>query len=140
MSTHFLIYRAPTSVAQSLGVDTTDGLVGWPRGVEGLPLDVDAEEAVAAIRSLPGMYWEPDGSLAWSGMHTNGERWELTGLFYEQGDRLWYGDLHGRCPAERWSELLSCFSPLTIAALVVDSEPRLLRADQLCRLWWPDLA
>jgi hypothetical protein len=70
------------------------------------PLPVTFEEAEIALRRLPRLFFEPDGSFGW--FSAPGEpRWDLGGMLYDRGDRVMYAELTGACPAHEFRQLLA---------------------------------
>jgi hypothetical protein len=68
------------------------------------PLPVTFEEAEAALRRLPRLYFEPDGSFGW--FSAPGEpRWEIGGMLYDRGDQVMYAEVTGACPAAEFHQL-----------------------------------
>jgi hypothetical protein len=66
------------------------------------------EEAADALKTLPRMLFEPDGSWIWSG-GVGRDRWQVDGPLFDFYDRLHRVELHGECPPESLDRLLSCF-------------------------------
>lgn len=66
------------------------------------------EQVCAALEELDRMFVEPDGSLVWSGAHDNA-RWQLEGMLYDEGGKLLYAELWGRCPPAQFDQLLHVF-------------------------------
>lgn len=64
--------------------------------------------SLVQLQQLPRMFIEPDGSFVWTG-EADGQRWQVDGNLIDRGDVLAYVDLAGRCPAERFDELLRAF-------------------------------
>jgi len=53
-----------------------------------------------SLAQLPRLYFEPDGSLVWSG-----QDWQIDGMLYDRDGVVQYADLKGYAPHDRWSEL-----------------------------------
>jgi hypothetical protein len=66
------------------------------------------EEAADALKPLPRMLFEPDGSWIWSGGEGR-DRWQVDGHLFDFSNRLHRVELHGECPPESLDRLLSCF-------------------------------
>lgn len=70
-----------------------------------LPLSVTFEEVAAALKALPRLYFEPDGSFVWVSddpLHP----WQLDGQLQDQGDRLDHVVIKGTCSPEAFRQLL----------------------------------
>ena len=72
----------------------------------GAPLTVTFDAALAALESLPRMFIEPDGSFVWRGTTADGSTWQLDGNLIDRGEVLDRVDLHGRCPRDKFDDLL----------------------------------
>ena len=70
------------------------------------PLSVTFEYALAALELLPRLFIEPDGSFVWTGTAEDGQPWQIDGNLIDQGDRLAYVELKGRCPEAQLDLLL----------------------------------
>lgn len=60
---------------------------------EGRPLGRSLEEIAPPMTSLPGLFFEWDGSLTWA---NQAEGWQIDGTVYDDGKQVQYVDLHGR--------------------------------------------
>jgi hypothetical protein len=69
------------------------------------PLPVAFEEAEGALRRLPRLFFEPDGSFGWFSAPDE-PRWDLGGMLYDRGDRVMYAELTGACPAAEFRQIL----------------------------------
>jgi hypothetical protein len=72
----------------------------------GQPFRVTFDYAAEILSTLPRMFLEPDGSFVWTGEHEGGP-WQVDGLLVDQGQRLAYMELSGRCPANEFDQLLA---------------------------------
>src|SRR5690348_13705263 len=79
------------------------GKVDGERGQ--LPATFD--DAYAALQRLPRMFIEPDGSFVWTGVVSDGQRWQLDVNLIDRGDVLAYVELKGSCPEDEFYLLLS---------------------------------
>ena len=71
------------------------------------------EEAAAALRELPRMYCEEDGSFVWVSAHGK-PAWQVDGNLYDRAGRLLFVDLKGSCPSDALNRLLTaCGWPAT---------------------------
>ena len=77
--------------------------IAMPPGGMATPWACSFEQAVEALSRLPRMFVEPDGSFVWTAAEP---RWQVEGVLYDRDGRLLYVELSGRCPAERFDELL----------------------------------
>lgn len=75
------------------------------------------EETAAALKLLPRMFCEEDGSFVW--VSSAGEpAWQVDGNLYDRAGKLLFVDLKGRCPSEQFDRLLSaCDWPVTRVVL-----------------------
>ena len=64
------------------------------------------DSAAAALSKLVRLFIEPDGSFVWAGVDA-GAAWQVDGNLIDRGACLAYVELLGRCPEERFSELLA---------------------------------
>jgi hypothetical protein len=71
-------------------------------------LTVSFDAALAELAMLPRLFIEPDGSFVWTG-ETDGQPWQVDGNLIDRGDFLAYVELKGRCPEERFNQLISAF-------------------------------
>jgi hypothetical protein len=67
---------------------------------------VTFDQAAAMLATLPRMFIEPDGALVWTG-DDEGQPWQVDGLLVDQGPRLAYVELSGRCPPNEFDQLLA---------------------------------
>lgn len=58
------------------------------------------------LMTLPRMYFEPDGSFAWTGT-LDGNDWRIEGVMYDEGPRLSYIELSGNCPPNDFDQFLA---------------------------------
>jgi hypothetical protein len=72
------------------------------------PFQCSWEEAAQALKSLPRMLFEPDGSWIWSG-GVGRQRWQVDGHLFDFSERLHRVELRGECPSESLDCLLGCF-------------------------------
>jgi hypothetical protein len=98
------------------------------------PLPVTFEEAEAALRRLPRLFFEPDGSFGWFAP-PGAARWELGGMLYDRGDRVMYAELTGACPAAEFRQIAAALgasqSPLIVQLV---EKAVFLELDDFCRL------
>jgi hypothetical protein len=88
------------------------------------------DEAVAGLEQLERMFIEPDGSFVWTGVAADGQAWQVDGNLIDRGDCLAYVELKGRCPEERFNQILSAVGwprmplvfELTRRGVVVDEQ------------------
>lgn len=66
------------------------------------------EDAATLLEQLPGMIFELDGSLVFSGNDDSGRRWHVNGHLFDFAGRLHRVELHGECPPESFDTLLRC--------------------------------
>jgi hypothetical protein len=97
------------------------------------PLSVTFEEAEGALRRLPRLYFEPDGSFGW--FSAPGEpRWEIGGMLYDRGDRVMYAELTGFCPAAEFRQIAEALAsqrePLVVQLI---EQAVFLDVDAFCR-------
>lgn len=78
-----------------------------PRQLD-VPFAVSFEQSMWQMDRLPRMLVEPDGSFVWTGQEDL-LAWQLDGNLFDRNGRLLYVVVRGRCPDDRWSELLNCF-------------------------------
>ncbi len=57
-----------------------------------------------AIGSLPGMYFEMDGSFVWVDRNTDPPS-QMDGMVYDRNGRLEYVEVKGACNAQQWRVL-----------------------------------
>ena len=69
-------------------------------GPAGGPLASHFDDVADSLAQLPRLYFEPDGSLVWSG-----QDWQIDGMLYDRDGVVQYADLKGHAPHDRWSEL-----------------------------------
>ncbi len=69
------------------------------------------EHAMDCLARLPRMFVEPDGAFVWvSGQGGQAESsWQVDGYLYDLDERLFRIDLAGKCPADQFERLLTCF-------------------------------
>lgn len=67
---------------------------------------VTFEHAAAMLATLPSIFIEPDGSFVWTG-GDEGQQWQVDGVLVDQGRRLAYMELAGRCPPNEFDQLLA---------------------------------
>lgn len=53
----------------------------------------------------PKIYFEPDGSLIWTG-NVEGQVWQLDGMIYDFANQIQRIEFRGQCPIEIWREWL----------------------------------
>lgn len=87
-----------------LGGETYQALVAPPGGMA-TPWDATFEQACEGLSRLGRMFVEPDGSFVWTAAAE--PRWQVDGVLYDRDGRLLYVEINGRCPAERFDELLA---------------------------------
>jgi hypothetical protein len=105
-----------------------------PEPLSQTPLPVTFEEAEVALRRLPRLFFEPDGSFGW--FSAPGEpRWDIGGMLYDRGDRIMYAELTGACPAAEFSQILEALGaarePLAVQLV---EQAIFLAAEDFCRL------
>jgi hypothetical protein len=64
------------------------------------------EEVAARLERLPRMIFELDGSFVISGDDPDAGRWQVDGHLFEFAEHLHRVELHGRCPAAAFDDLL----------------------------------
>lgn len=79
-----------------------------PLAVEGSPssFHVTFDRASEILATLPRMFIEPDGAFVWTG-EAGGQRWQVDGVLYDEGPRLAYAELAGRCPPNEFDQFLA---------------------------------
>jgi hypothetical protein len=105
---HTTVHARPAVVSQGPTVD-----VQGARIVTARPASDFAETAFPrsfddvqeALRQLPRMFLEPDGSFVWVGESAD-ETWQVDGNLVDRGDRLHVAELKGHCPAGEFERLL----------------------------------
>ncbi len=69
-------------------------------------LSVTFDQALTAMERLDRLFIEPDGSFVWTGSLPNGTGWQVDGNLIDQGERLAYVELKGRCPEPQLNQIL----------------------------------
>lgn len=112
LSFHTNVFAKPNSVSK--GKDTTlrgkeyatlvDPNGGPPKFVEPIPRSF--EQIQQRLVEIPRMDIEPDGYFLVAGGEP--DRWQIDGHLYEYNGAMHRMEIHGRCPAEVFNELLAC--------------------------------
>ena len=88
------------------------------------------DAALAELEILDRMFIEPDGSFVWTGVTSDGQRWQVDGNLIDRGDCLAYVELKGRCPGDEFDQILKALGwpgvplsfELTRRGVVVDEQ------------------
>ncbi|TWU16777.1 hypothetical protein [Allorhodopirellula heiligendammensis] len=64
---------------------------------QGRPLGRTLEQAAEAMNSLPGLFFEWDGSLTWANQTAG---WQIDATIFDDGQQIQYIDLHGRAVSQ----------------------------------------
>lgn len=75
-------------------------------GQEQQPLESSFEAAQLRLEQLDSLYFEPDGSFAWN----LPDRHQLFGMLYDDGDRIRYCEIRGRCQLPDFQRLLAAIT------------------------------
>lgn len=65
---------------------------------QGRPLGRSLEQVAQSMSTLPGLYFEWDGSLTWA---NQSEGWQIDATVFDDGAQVQYIDLHGRAVSEK---------------------------------------
>lgn len=106
---HVMVHARPAESAPGLPIlraGRAFATLAIPPAALAAPLPVTFEDAGRALAALPRLYFEPDGSFVWVADDDAG--WQVDGVLYDRAGRLLYVELHGRCPAARFDQLLAC--------------------------------
>ncbi len=84
-------------------------------GPAGGPLGQSFDDVVSRLTAIERIYYEPDGSLLWSG-----PRWQIGGMIYDRAEIVQYVELQGSIPREYWQRLIAAIAG-------ADGQPTVLR-------------
>ena len=120
--------------AQQLGSVTVQPLVAEVAS-EVLPWGVTFDQAADRLMALGRLYYEPDGSIVWTGNHPELGRWQMDGNLYDRGPELGYVQLVGRCPQANFEQLLTALGwPTVLLAFQLPKVGILLDYDDFLRV------
>lgn len=91
---------------------------------QGLPLRRSLEQVARSMESLPGLFFEWDGSLTWANQ-TDG--WQIDATIFDNGQTVQYIDLHGRAVSREGCRLMNERLADLFAAWAEPNELQMLR-------------
>jgi hypothetical protein len=93
------VARLPTQAYRLDDVDLPV-LVGF---LANEPFSSTFEDTADRLQSLPGLFFEPDGSFAWN---RGRELGHVEGMLFDRNDRVQYCEVKGTCPLGTFEQLL----------------------------------
>ncbi len=93
-----------------------------PRSGDCLPQSF--ESLAEVLGSLPGMYFEMDGSFVWVDHETEPAS-QMDGMVYDRQDKLAYVEIKGECSVKQWRTLC-----LAVCGLAVPVNGILLQSEE----------
>lgn len=97
---------------------------------QGLPLQRSLEQVAQSMESLPGLFFEWDGSLTWANQV---EGWQIDATIFDNGETVQYIDLHGRSASREGCRLMNERIADLFAAWAEPGELQMLRLPE--RRW-----
>jgi hypothetical protein len=67
------------------------------------PIESSFEATAERLKSLEGLYLEPDGSFVWS---KKGGGEQVYGMLYDAAEKLQYVELWGDCQRAKWQQIV----------------------------------
>src|SRR4051794_31401563 len=112
LSFHIALHARPQSVTLGDAIAMLTGqayrVLTVPAEALATPFPLSFEQAGEALEKLPRLFFEPDGFFVWAS--TAGEpKWQVDGNLFDRAARLQFVDLKGRCPSDRFNNLLAAF-------------------------------